>query len=210
MAACAVYPPAYQNDARANPTFMDHVGISHSLNIEVDEEILSQIDHHIGIIVSHYSSQDLRQYQDLILVGEPPFKEPVRAPANDLTQLSFQADTTVTCITGDCQGVTMTGLANVEINLSTEQVSVHHLYAENLPHNMVLTGSIERVTTQNVLHHKARVDLVLSMDGEDINLDRNGRLFVYDEYLKDQVLDAFFLVNTEDFTIMLDGQMSAD
>ena len=173
------------------------------------DQALMIIDQQTFNLADLYLTPDVTANNDIIMVDQSSgLQNPLNHPQG-LTNLSFKAMTDVYCTRGQCQGVKMSGFADVDINLETFDIKVTNLHATNQINSMVLSGSIERISTDEFLQNIAYADLVLTIDQTIMIMDKNAQIQFYKNLARDGVLEAIFSARNEDFSITLNGNLNS-
>lgn len=200
------HPKTHENAARLLPS-----GITADTYQGLPELdlALTIIDHQTFRLTDLYIDQDLVRINNLIIIpANDKFEDLLNHPQN-LNAVSFKATTDVYCVMGQCQGVKMSGFADVDINLETRAIKVTNLHATNQSKSMILSGSIERILPHELLINLAKTDLVLTIDDTNMIMNSKAQLLFYQHLARDGVLDGIFRINNEDFGIILDGNLSS-
>ena len=167
------------------------------------------IDQQTFNLANLYLTPYVTANNDIIVVdGSTNSQNPLNHP-QDLTNLTFKATTEVYCVKGQCQGVKMSGFADVDINLETLSIHVKNLNASTPDHSMVLSGSIERVLPHELLQSLAKADLVLTINDANMIMDKDAQLLFYKTLARDGILEAIFSTKNEDFSIILNGNLNS-
>ena len=172
------------------------------------DEVLRIIDQQILDLTRQTFGSEFSDFDDLISAHDVAINLPSTDIINDIHILNFKARADVYCVMGICQGIKMSGSADVKINIDQMAISVTNLYAENIEKAMILSGSIERLQPHRLLQSLATANMVLTIDGDPITMNPNAELYFYEGLAKNDVLEALFRVVNENHRIMLDGNLN--
>ena len=209
ISACQfqVYQPkTYNADALISPyglsmaSFQDLPDLNQAFMI-IDQQTFNLVD--------LYLNPDALASNNIIIVDDSTVLENIINHPQDLTNLTFKAVTDVYCVSGQCQGVKMSGFADVDINLETLGIHVRNLNASTPDHNMVLSGSIERVLPHELLQSLATADLVLTINDANIIMDSEAQILFYQNLARDCIIEAIFRTKNEDFSITINGNLNS-
>ena len=167
------------------------------------------IDQHVLNLVDLYLNPDAAANNNIIIVNDNIVLEDIINHPQDLTNLRFKATTDVYCVSGQCQGVKMSGFADVDINLETLGIHVKNLNASTPDHSMVLSGSIEKVLPHELLQSLAKADLVLTINDVHMIMDSKAGILFYQQLAREGILEAIFSTKNEDFSIILNGNLNS-
>ena len=209
LSACRfqVYQPkTYNEDALISPYGLSMTSDQGSPNLN---QAFMIIDQQTFNLIDLYLTADVAASNDIIFVDGSTGSQNIINYPQDLTNLSFKAMTDVYCVKGQCQGVKMSGFADVDINLDTLSVHVKNLNASTPDHHMVLSGSIERVLPHELLQSLAKADLVLTINDANMVMDPEAQMLFYQSLAREGVLDGIFRIKNKDFGIILDGNMNS-
>ena len=173
------------------------------------DQALMIIDQQIFNLADLYLNLDGAANNNIIVMDDSTVLEDIINHPQDLTSLTFKAVTDVYCTRGQCQGVKMSGFADVDINLETLSIHVKNLNASTPDQNMMLSGSIERVLPNDLLQSLAKADLVLSIDNTNMIMDENAQIQFYKNLARNGVLEAIFSTKNEGFGIILNGNLNS-
>ena len=208
LSACRIQvyqPKTYNADAVISPYGLSMTSDQDLPNLN---QALMIIDQQTFNLVDLYLTPDVAASNDIIVVDGSGLPNTPNYPQN-LSELTFKATADVYCVKGQCQGVKMSGFADIDINLETLSIHVKNLNASTPDHHMVLSGSIERVLPHELLQSLAKADLVLTINNTDMAMNPKAQLLFYQTLAREGVLEAIFRVNNQDFGIVLDGNMNS-
>ena len=173
------------------------------------DQALMIIDQQVFNLVGLYLNPDGAANNNIIVVDDGTVLENIINHPQDLTNLTFKAATDVYCTRGQCQGVKMSGFADVDINLETFDIKVTNLRATNQINRMVLSGSIERISTDEFLQNIVNAELVLTIDQAIMIMDKNAQIQFYKSMARNGILEAIFSAKNENFSITLSGNLNS-
>ena len=171
LSACRfqVYQPkTYNAESQISPYRLNTASYQELPNLDLALMIIDQQTFNLADL---YLNPNVAASNDVIVVDGSIVPENIVNHPQDLTNLTFKAVTDVYCVSGQCQGVKMSGFADVDINLETLSIKVTNLHAANHSDSMILSGSIERISPHELLQSLAKADLVLTIDAANIVMD---------------------------------------
>ncbi len=209
LSACGsqvYHPKTYDADALISP-----YGLSMASYQDLPDlnQAFMIIDRQVFNLANLYLTQDVSASNDIIFVAGGTGSQSLLNLPQDLTNFSFKAMTDVYCVRGQCQGVKMSGFADVDINLETLSIHVKNLNASTPDRNMVLSGSIERVLPHELLQSLAKAELVLTINDANMIMDPEAQILFYKNLAREGILEAIFRTKNEDFGIILNGNMNS-
>ena len=206
LASCGVHiyrPQSYAShdvlvDGTASPSYQGLPDLDQALSI-IDQQILTLLD--------IYTEQDQERINDLIIVDINKDVTDAFDQPNNLQSLHFDAKAVVYCVTGQCQGVQMNGVADVDINLRTSAVSITNLHAQNEDRQMIVSGSIENILPHQVLEFAAKANLVLTINDVHIIMNPDAQMVLYGVSDDQDRMEAVFRAFNIEHRITLDGNV---
>ena len=210
LASCGVHiyrPQSYAShdvlvDGTASPSYQGLPDLDQALSI-IDQQILTLLDIYIG--------QDQDRITDLIIVDiDHEIGGGLQGnlgQQHNLQSLHFDAKAVVYCVTGQCQGVQMNGVADVNINLRTSAVSITNLHAQNEDRQMIVSGSIENILPHQVLEFAAKANLVLTINDVHIIMNPDAQMVLYGVSVDEDRMEAVFRAFNIEHRITLDGNV---
>ena len=209
LSACRfqVYQPkTYNAESQISPYRLNTASYQELPNLDLALMIIDQQTFNLADL---YLNPNVAASNDVIVVDGSIVPENIVNHPQDLTNLTFKAVTDVYCVSGQCQGVKMSGFADVDINLETFDIKVTNLRATNQINRMVLSGSIERISTDEFLQNIANAELVLTIDQAIMIMDKNAQIQFYKSMARNGILEAIFSAKNEDFSITLSGNLNS-
>ena len=209
LSACRfqVYQPkTYKEDGLISPYWISTASYEELPNLD---QAFVIIDQHVLNLVDLYLNPDAAANNNIIIVNDNIVLEDIINHPQDLTNSRFKATTDVYCVSGQCQGVKMSGFADVDINLETFDIKVTNIRATNQINRMVLSGSIERISTDEFLQNIANAELVLTIDQAIMIMDKNAQIQFYKSMARNGILEAIFSAKNENFSITLSGNLKS-
>lgn len=185
-------------DGTASPSYQDLPDLDQALSI-IDQQILTLLDIYIG--------QDQDRITDLIIVDINEDVTDAFDQPHNLQSLHFYAKAVVYCVTGQCQGVQMNGVADVDINLRTSAVSITNLHAQNEDRQMIVSGSIKNILPHQVLEFAAKANLVLTINDVHIIMNPDAQMVLYGVSVDEDRMEAVFRAFNIEHKITLDGNV---
>lgn len=210
LSACRfqVYQPkTYNAESQISPYRLNTASYQELPNLDLALMIINQQTFNLADL---YLNPNVAASNDVIVVDGSIVRENIVNHPQDLTNLTFKAVTDVYCVSGQCQGVKISGFADVDINLETLSIKVTNLHAANHSDSMILSGSIERILPHELLQSLAKADLVLTIDAANIVMDPKAQLFFYQNLAREGILEALFSAKNEDLSIILNGNLNSD
>ena len=214
LASCGVHiyrPQSYAShdvlvDGTASPSYQGLPDLDQALSI-IDQQILTLLD--------IYTGQDQDRIADLIIVDIDheiggDFGGGLQGnlgQEHNLQSLHFNAKAVVYCVIGQCQGVQMNGVADVDINLRTSAVSITNLHAQNEDRQMIVSGSIENILPHQVLEFAAKANLVLTINDVHIIMNPDAQTVLYGVSDDQDRMEAVFRAFNIEHRITLDGNV---
>lgn len=185
-------------DGTASPSYQGLPDLDQALSI-IDQQILTLLDIHTG--------QDQDRITDLIIIDiDDDVTDAIDQPYNPQS-LHFDAKAVVYCVTGQCQGIQMNGVADVDIDLRTSAVSITNLHAQNEDHQMIISGSIENILPHEVLEFAAKANLVLTINDVHMIMNPDAQMVLYGASLDEDRMEAVFRAFNIKHKITLDGNV---
>ena len=209
LSACrfqVYHPERYKVDALISPYGMSTASYEDLPHLD---QAFVIIDQQIFNLVGLYLNLDGRTNNNLIVVDDSTILENVISYPQDLANLRFKAITDVYCVSGQCQGVKMSGFADVDINLETLSIHVKNLNASTPDQNIIISGSIERVLPHKLLQNMANADLVLTINDTNVIMDPEAQMLFYQNLARDGILEAIFSAKNEGLSITLYGNLNS-
>ena len=206
LPSCGVHfyrPQSYAShdvlvDGTASPSYQGLPDLDQALSI-IDQQILTLLD--------IYTEQDQERINDLIIVDINKDVTDAFDQPHNLQSLHFDAKAVVYCVTGQCQGVQMNGVADVDINLRTSAVSITNLHAQNEDRQMIVSGSIKNILPHQVLEFAAKANLVLTINDVHIIMNPDAQMVLYGVSVDEDRMEAVFRAFNIEHKITLDGNV---
>jgi len=189
----------FDNDL-ADPSLDDSLALIDQLT----EDLATLTDQ---AILTHAANRDL----DVVVTVPSPETDPMTLGDNQppfVDIASFQAIAEVQCFGGACDGVTLNGTSDVEINIHTLQALVDNLYASDAAGRFVLSGDLRREVVYDHLQSLAQGDMVLTVEEEVYVLDEAAGLYIDQHLAETGILEGGFDLRHTDTNTRLIGELT--